>query len=165
MRLLTAVSVLVTALAGTSITATAIAQDRPGAANPGQFGVLATTPSRMEGSRREMNRGRERVWRANMTPAQTRRYAQDALTRGGFQCDVAEAVVVAQTRDGAPLVEVDCVEGGGLIIADANPMIATDCLDLGPDAGIEAVDGGRIEACRLPANVASVTAERQSARN
>ena len=140
-----------------------VAQDRPNASAPGQFGVAATTPSRMDRSRREMNRGREQVWQENMTPAQTRTYAERALRRSGFACQVADAVVVAQARDGTPLVEIDCIEGGGLIIADTQPMMATDCLDLGPGAGLETVDAGPIEACRLPANVASVSAERQSA--
>jgi len=143
----------------------ALAQDRPNATNPGQFGVTATTPSRMDRSRREMNRGREQIWDPNMSASQTRTYAERALRRGGFDCEVADAVLVAQTRDGTPRVEVDCAEGGGLVIADTEPMMATDCLDLAPGVGMETNGTGRVEACRLPANVASVAAERQSARN
>jgi hypothetical protein len=143
----------------------AAAQDRSNATNPGQFGVVATTPSRMERSRREMNRGREQIWDPNMSASQTRTYAERALRRAGFECEVADAVLVAQTRDGTPLVEVDCAEGGGLVIADTEPMMATDCLDLAPGVGMETNGTGRVEACRLPANVASVAAERQSARN
>jgi hypothetical protein len=143
----------------------AAAQDRSEATNPGQFGLMATTPSRMDRSRREMNRGREQVWDPNMSASQTRSYAQRALRRGGFDCEVADAVLVAQARDGTPLVEVDCAQGGGLVIADTEPMMATDCLDLVPGAGMETNSTGPVEACRLPGNVASVAAERQSARN
>ena len=143
----------------------ALAQDRPNATNPGQFGVTATTPSRMDRSRREMNRGREQIWDPNMSASQTRTYAERALRRGGFDCEVADAVLLAQARDGTPLVEVDCAQGGGLVIADTEPMMATDCLDLAPGVGMETNGTGRVEACRLPANVASVAAERQSARN
>jgi hypothetical protein len=143
----------------------ALAQDRPNATNPGQFGVTATTPSRMDRSRREMNRGREQIWDPNMSASQTRTYAERALRRGGFDCEVADAVLLAQARDGTPLVEVDCAQGGGLVIADTEPMMATDCLDLAPGVGMETSGTGRVEACRLPANVASVAAERQSARN
>ena len=160
------VSILVAAsiaFVATPAAGPAMAQDRPSASNPGQFGVTATTPSRMDRSRREMNRGREQIWEARMTPTQTRTYAERALRRGGFACRVADAVVVAQARDGTPLVEIDCTEGGGLIIADTQPMMATDCLDLGPGAGLATVDTGPIEACRLPGNVASVAAERQAA--
>ncbi len=160
LTILVAASVAVVATPGAG---PAAAQDRPNASSPGQFGVSATTPSRMERSRREMNRGREQIWAANMTPTQTRTYAERAVSRGGFACEIADAVIVAQARDGAPLVEIDCVEGGGLIIADTEPMMATDCLDLGPGAGLQTIDAGHIEACRLPANVASVAAERQSA--
>ena len=133
--------------------------------SPGQLGIVATTPSRIDRSRRELNRGRTQVWRTNMTPTQLRSYAEGALRRGGFQCVVHEALMVAQTSDGTPLVEVDCAEGGGLIIADTNPLQATDCLDLSPATGMAAANGSRINACRLPGNVASVAAEAQSARN
>src|ERR1700754_4036695 len=68
----------------------------------------STTPSRMERSNREMNRGRTTAWRRNFTPVQARNYAEDTLRRAGFQCTVAEAVMLHQLRDGTPILEVDC---------------------------------------------------------
>lgn len=121
-------------------------------------GIRATTPSRMERSRREMNRGREQVWQANMTPSQIHGYAESALRRGGFRCTIAEAIMIAQLSDGTPIVEVACQGTGGLIIADTNPLQATDCLDLTVDGGFDAGNRGRIGSCTLPSNVASVAA-------
>ena len=115
--------------------------------------ILATTPSRMERSRREMNRGRETVWERNMTPAQIRRSAVGALERAGYQCTVEDTDLVAQLRDGAPVIEVACAEDGGLIIADTNPVQATDCLDFVPGEGL-------FGPCRIPANIARVEALR-----
>jgi len=155
---------LVALAAATLVTApTAVAQTDRGRADmtsPSQLGVTATTPSRMERSRREMNRGRTSTWLVNMTPSQTRTYAERALRRGGFICAVAEAVTVGQTNEGAPLVEVDCVDGGGLVIADTDPVMAVDCLDLIPGSALTRET--RLDACRLPANVASVAADRNS---
>lgn len=128
--------------------------------SPGQLGVAATTPSRMERSRREMNRGLNATWRQNMTPSQTHSYAEAALRRGGFVCAVADAITVGQTTEGAPVVEVDCVDGGGLIIANTEPVMAADCLDL--VAGSQATRETGLDACRIPANVASVAADRSS---
>lgn len=124
---------------------------------PGQLGVLATTATRLDRSGREMNRGRAPLRNVNLTPVQVNREALTALRRGGFECTIIEALMVARTDDGAPLIEIDCAEGGGLIIANTTPIEATDCLDIRP--------GNRIPECRIAANVASVAAERQSARN
>lgn len=128
--------------------------------SPGQLGINATTPSRIGASRREMNRGRAAAWRANMTPTMARNYAEQAIARAGFRCEVGESVVLGQTRDGAPLVEVDCLNGGGLVIADSNPIVASDCLDLSPNEAVVGRASIRIESCRLPANVAAVNATR-----
>jgi hypothetical protein len=145
----------------------AVAQDargRPDLTNPGQLGVTATTPSRMDRSRREMNRGRNPTWRLNMTPAQLLTYAENTVAGAGFECRVTDVVLVGQTIEGAPLVEVDCARGGGLVIADTDPVMAADCLDLGPDTGLTMSAGARLDACRLPGNVASVNAEREGQR-
>lgn len=130
--------------------------------NPSDIGIVATTPSRIGSSRREMNRGRATAFEVTMSPRQTRRHARDLLGRADIHCDVADAAIVAYTDDYIPLVEVDCVEGGGLVIADTLPIQAMDCLDIPP---AEDDETGFILACTLPGNVAVVNAARQSARN
>lgn len=132
--------------------------------SPGQLGINATTPSRIASSRREMNRGLRSTFHVNMTPTMAVTYAEQAVRRAGYQCAVSEAVVVGQTRGGEPLVEVDCSNGGGLVIADSNPIVASDCLDLSPEEAVTGRNSLRIEACRLPGNVASVAAVRGSSQ-
>ena len=131
---------------------------------PGQIGAEAETPSRIDSSRREMNRGRN----GDVDPAPggsaVRARAAAAVRRASLVCTVLEAAVVGRARGGEPLIEVDCAEGGGLIVADTDPVEVTDCLDLAPDAG-PPVRGRRvIAACRLPGNVAAVRTD-HSARN
>ncbi len=127
--------------------------------SPIQFGVTAETPSRIAGSREEMNRGRNTA----ITPS-VQEQAADAVARAGLVCAVAEAAIIGRTRDGGPLIEIDCVEGGGVIIADSDPLQVTDCLDLAPDTG----QGGRrqriVTACTLPGNL-GLADRSQSARN
>lgn len=127
--------------------------------SPAQFGEVAETPSRIAGSREEMNRGRN----APIGPS-VQDQAVDAVARARLVCTVGEAAVVGRTRDGGPLIEIDCVEGGGVIIADSDPLQVTDCLDLAPDTG-QAGRGRRIvSTCTLPGNLG--LAERsQSTRN
>ena len=122
-------------------------------------GLVATTPSRLSRSRAEMNHGRNPSWTANPTPTQLRSDAERALRDGGFHCTIAQLDMVSQLRDGTPVVEVACVENGGLVIANSRPIRVADCFDL--------VDGdGELGPCRLPKNVAMVTAGTdQSARN
>ncbi|HZV85818.1 MAG TPA: hypothetical protein VFF48_12605 [Brevundimonas sp.] len=117
-------------------------------------GILATTPTRIASSRREMNRGRETRWAMNATPSQLRTFAERSLRRGGFHCTVAEVKLVAQLLDETPIVEVACQEDGGVIIADSDPVQFSDCLDL-----VNAT--GPIGPCRIPRNVALVNASRQ----
>ena len=127
--------------------------------SPAQFGEVAETPSRIAGSREEMNRGRN-------VPAgpSARTLAEGAVGRAGLVCTGAEAAVIGRTRDGGPLIEIDCVEGGGVIIADSDPLQVTDCLDLAPDAGQAGRRQRIVTACTLPGNLG--LAERsQSARN
>ncbi len=126
---------------------------------PGQFGVTAETPSRMAGSRAEMNRGRNAPV---VVPAADQ--AARLVARAGLICTVAEAAVVGRSRDGGPLVEIDCVEGGGVIIADAEPLQVVDCLDLAPDTGQAGRRQRIISACVLPGN-AGLAGRGQSARN
>lgn len=127
--------------------------------SPGQFGVTAETPSRMTGSREAMNRGRNTA----IGPS-VQEQAADAVARAGLICAVAEAAVIGRTRDGGPLIEIDCVEGGGVIIADSDPLQVTDCLDLAPDAGQAGRRQRIVTTCTLPGNLG--LAERsQSARN
>lgn len=129
--------------------------------SPSKLTILATTPSRIRSSRREMNRGRTTPFAVRMSEWETRRYADDLVDRAGFHCSVADALVVGRTAESMPVIEVYCGEGGGLVIADALPIQATDCLDFAPIEGEPPDDV--IAACRLPANVALVAATRQSA--
>lgn len=127
--------------------------------SPAQFGVEAETPSRITGSREEMNRGR------NAPVARPARdLAADAVARAGLTCGVVEAAVIGRTRDGGPLIEIDCAEGGGVIIADSNPLQVTDCLDLAPDTGQAGRRQRIVAACTLPGN-AGLAERAQSARN
>ena len=127
--------------------------------SPGQLGVMAETPSRIAASREEMNRGRN----APVEPS-ARDQAVVAVTRAGLVCAVAEAAVIGRTRQGDALIEIDCVEGGGVIIADSNPLEVTDCLDLAPDTGQAGRRQRVVSACRLPGN-AGLADLGQSARN
>ena len=127
--------------------------------SPAQFGVTAETPSRMAGSRAEMNRGRNTA----VGPSVQDRAAA-AVTRAGLVCTVADAAVIGRTRDGAPLIEIDCVEGGGVIIADSDPLQVTDCLDLAPEAGQAGRRQRVVSACTLPGNL-DLAERSQSARN
>ncbi len=125
--------------------------------SPAQLGQVAETPSRIAGSREEMNRGRNAVVGPSVQDQ-----AADAIARAGLVCTIAEAAVIGRTRDGGPLIEIDCVEGGGVIIADSDPLQVTDCLDLAPDAGQAGRRQRIVTACQLPGNAG--LAER-SARN
>ena len=152
---------ILAALAGPALAVPQSAREPEGLRiySPAQFGVTAETPSRMDGSRREMNRGRnEPITRP------VREQAADAVARAGLICTVAEAAVVGRTRNGGPLIEIDCIEGGGVIIADSDPLQITDCLDLAPDTGQAGRRQRIVTACTLPGNLG--LAERsQSARN
>jgi len=127
--------------------------------SPGQFGVTAETPSRMAGSREEMNWGRNPLVRAPAAPD-----AAALVARAGLVCSVAEAAVIGRARDGGALMEIDCVEGGGVIIANSDPIQVTDCLDLAADAGQAGPRQRVVSACRLPGN-AALAGRAQSTRN
>jgi hypothetical protein len=131
--------------------------------SPGQYGVTAETPSRIPSSREEMNYGRNQP-PAPRSTAPARELATAAVARAGLVCAVAEAAVVGRTRDGGDLIEIDCVEGGGVIIADTDPIQVVDCLDLAPDEGQAGRRERVITACRLPGN-AGLAGLGQSARN
>lgn len=166
--LISAVAVVFTATA-----APVLAQDsvNPGTSpstselfnTPGVTGLVSTTPSRIGSSRREMNRGREAVWHPNMTPSQIQTYAERAVRRAGFRCTVVDSVFRAQLNDGTPVVEVHCQGAGGLIIADSEPLQATDCLDLPRTGGPD--QGANVDSCRLPGNVAVTPRRDQSDTN
>lgn len=120
--------------------------------SPGQYGITAETPSRMAGSREAMNWGRNEPEAPRANTAAVREQADAAVARAGLICTVVEAAVIGRARDGGPLIEIDCVEGGGVIISAGDPLQVVDCLDLAPDTG----QGGRrqrvVAACRLPGN-------------
>lgn len=121
------------------------------------FGIDSTTPSRIESSRREMNRGRlggDRGFRSDMSPAETLDYAERVIRRAGFVCDVVDAAVAVRSNAYAPFVEVHCEAGGGLVVADTAPLQWVDCLDI-PADGYEISHNNTLEQCRLPGNIAS----------
>ncbi|WP_324776502.1 hypothetical protein [Brevundimonas sp.] len=161
------------AVAAAALVATSASAQTPGSGpgysgrevlgSPSDIGIMATTPSRIPSSRREMNRNRPAPFQVRMSPREARRYARDLVARAELQCDVSAAELVAYTVDNIPLIEVDCAEGG-LVIADSLPIQATDCFDL-PTPEQQAQEGGFILSCRLPGNVARAAAAGQSARN
>ena len=166
MRIVLALALVLAAGAGPVLAQTATPLRQPEGIriySPGQFGVTAETPSRIESSREQMNRGRN----ARMPPpatADARAQAETAVARAGLICTVVEAAVVGRTRDGGPLLEIDCAQGGGVIIADSDPLQIVDCLDLAPDQGRAGRRQRVISACQLPGN-AGLAEEGQSARN
>lgn len=125
--------------------------------------MTAGTPSRIRSSREAMNHGRNQP-PAPRSNADAGALAAAAVARAGLICSVAEAAVIGRTRDDGPLIEIDCVEGGGVIIADADPLQVVDCLDLAPDEGQAGRRQRVITACRLPGN-AGLAGQGQSARN
>ena len=152
---------LLAALAGPALALPQSAREPEGLRiySPAQFGVTAETPSRIAGSREEMNRGRNTV-----VGASAQDQAADAVARAGLVCAVAEAAIIGRTRGGGPLIEIDCVEGGGVIIADSEPLQVTDCLDLAPDTGQAGRRQRIVTACTLPGNL-GLADRSQSARN
>ena len=131
--------------------------------NPHDAAAMAATPTRIRSSRREMNRGRRSPTEVHMSARQARQHARDLIQRAEIQCEVAEAMLIAVTEGNIPVVEVDCADSGGLVIADTLPIQATDCLDFGmsdPSANDEP-----FLTCQLPGNVAMLNAARQSDRN
>lgn len=121
--------------------------------SPGQFGLEAGTPSRIDSSRREMNYGRNGDMPLSPGSDAVNGRAASLVTRAGLVCSVVEAAVVGRTRGGGDLFEVDCAEGGGVIVADGDPVQVIDCLDLAPDTGQATGRRQRvISACRLSGN-------------
>ncbi|TPW04163.1 MAG: hypothetical protein FD125_1239 [bacterium] len=124
----------------------------------GALGLDATTPTRIASSRREMNRGRrggDRGFREDMNRDETLEYAERVIRRAGFVCQVLDAAVVARSNAFAPFVEVNCNEGGGLVVSDTSPLQWVDCLDI-PAEGYEVTHNNRLGRCQLPGNVAAV---------
>lgn len=156
------IGILLAGLAGPALALVPQSAREPGGLriySPAQFGVEAETPSRISGSREEMNRGRNGPI---VRPAGE--LAAEAVSRAGLTCSVVEAAVIGRTRDGGPLIEIDCAEGGGVIIADSEPLQVTDCLDLAPDTGQAGRRQRVVAACTLPGN-AGLAGQAQSARN
>ena len=123
------------------------------------FGLDATTPTRIAASRRELNYGRrggDRGFREEMNEAETFEYAERVIRRGGFSCSVVEAAVVTRSNAFAPFVEVYCDEGGGIVVSDTEPLQWVDCLDI-PAEGYEINHNRILGRCQLPGNTASVT--------
>lgn len=110
-----------------------------------------------------MNRGRNAAAQPSLSTADVRHQAESAVSRVGAVCTILDAVPVGRSRSGRPLIEVDCAEGGGMIVADDDTATAVDCLDLAPDTGQSDRRRRVVSQCVLPANVAAVAAEPHSA--
>lgn len=133
----------------------------------GALGLDATTPTRIASSRREMNRGRQggdRGFREDMNRSETIDYAERVIRRAGFVCQVLDAAVVARSNAFAPFVEVNCSEGGGLVVADTSPLQWVDCLDI-PAEGYVVTHNNVLSRCQLPGNVASVAPRQNGSAN
>ena len=134
---------------------------------PAPFGLNSTTPSRIESSRREMNRGLrggDRGFRRDMSQSETVEYAERVIRRAGFVCDVVDAAVAVRSNAYAPFVEVYCDQGGGLVVADTSPLQWVDCLDI-PEAGYQIEHNNILGRCQLPGNVASVAPRQNGSAN
>lgn len=110
------------------------------------------------------NRGRvggDRGFREDMNRTETLQYAERVIRRAGFACEVLDAAVVARSNAFAPFVEVNCGEGGGLIVADTSPLQWVDCLDIPPE-GFEVTHNNTLGRCRLPGNIARAAPAGQS---
>lgn len=112
----------------------------------GNSGILATTPSRMQRSRTEMNRGRDPVWRLSPTPSMVRTYARRSLERTNIQCTVNDVRLVTHFADQSPIVEVACNEGLGLMISDTEPSEVASCRVMETGNGV-------LGPCKLGRNV------------
>jgi hypothetical protein len=133
------------------------AQDRDGMRiyTPGQFNAVAITPSRLERSREEMNRDRNPA-SSSPSPAAVRERARTVVARAGLVCTVVDAGIVGRARQGEPLIEIDCAEGGGVIAVDSDPIQITNCLDLAPDTGQAGQRQRVVTSCQLPGNAGLV---------
>lgn len=125
--------------------------------SPGQLGIAATTPSRMESTRREANRGRvnpRSVADLPDDPAVILEEAQGAMQRAQVPCRVTEASVVGRARENMPIFETVCAEGTGYIVINEAYAQAVDCALLADGVGDRRADYEMItiSECALPGN-------------
>lgn len=126
-------------------------------ASPNQMGIVATSPSRMSASRREMNAGRTNpraVADLPDDPAIILEEAQIQADRADAVCDVTEAAVVGAARENMPIFEAVCSQGTGYIIVSGAYPQAVDCALLADGTGDRRRDRDMvvINECRLPGN-------------
>lgn len=124
---------------------------------PGHLGSTAGVPSRMNRSRREMNRGRPDT--AIMDdlpeePAEIRDHAQTALNRAQKRCRVVDAVVLGRDPDNAPVFEAACEQGPGYLVVAGTPPRAVECAEAAQGTGHRDrdTDADVINECQLPGN-------------
>jgi hypothetical protein len=124
---------------------------------PGQLGTAASTATRLDRTRREMNRGRpdNTVLDPFPTdPAVIIDRAQTALNRARTGCQVVNAAVMGLSIDNAVVYEAACAAGPGyLVVASIRPE-AVECgaLAEGTDHSDRDVDANVVSRCMLPGN-------------
>lgn len=128
---------------------------------PGQLGTVASTATRLDRTRREMNRGRpDNAIRDPLPtdPAVILGNAQAALNRARTGCQVVDAEVIGLSIDDDVVYEAACGSGPGyLVIASLRP-VAVECGALAEGAGHSDrdVDADVVNRCLLPGNQQSL---------
>ena len=125
--------------------------------SPGQAGLLATTPSRIESSRREMIRAQYSAGDNPSFPSDPviiRREAQAAMDRSPERCQVIEADIVGVGANNTPIFETTCSSGVGFVVLSDRRRMAIECAALA--AATEQRRAARdmlvVSECRLPGN-------------
>lgn len=129
---------------------------------PAAMRTVASTPSRIDSSSREMNRGRPLLQRADPIsndPAVWMRSAQAALSGAGRSCQVTEAIVVGRDLEHKAVYEAACADGPGFVVVDRRHPIAVPCAELVSGQGRRDldVDFVAVEQCRLRSNQPDLT--------
>lgn len=124
---------------------------------PGQLGSDARIPSRIDRSRREMNRGRASTAIMDALPEEPgaiREAAQTAVNRAMKDCRVVDALVLGRDMDHAPVFEAACARGPGYLVVAGTPPRAVECAEAAQGAGHRDrdPDADVINSCQLPGN-------------
>lgn len=125
--------------------------------SPGQAGLLATTPSRIESSRREMNRAQYRVGdnpRFPTDPGIIRGEAQAAMDRSPERCQVTDATIVGVGAGNTPIFETVCSHGVGFVVLSDRRRVAIECAALAAATADRRADRDMlvVSECRMAGN-------------
>lgn len=124
---------------------------------PGQLGSTSGIPTRMDRSRREMNRGRPDTAIMDSLPEEPAAIidaAQTALNRARKRCRVVEAVVLGRDTDNAPVFEAACERGPGYLVVAGTPPRAVECAEAAEGTGHRDrdPDADVVNECQLAGN-------------